>query len=153
MLINGERVNEPFRRELRYPRLNGDIVLQATSISCSKDFEDLYPAPEPPSEKDVRGNVVKVLHDDPEYHKKINERTICKFDYQVIRSLENVKWETVDLQDPKTWKNWRMEAVESGLSDLEVLDIINKVIETLQPSTELVERMKKDFLATQGQKG
>jgi hypothetical protein len=149
MLINGEKINAPFRREIVIPRVEGDIVFNATAVSVEQKFLELCPVIEPKTQKDAKGNIVKYLYDDPDYVKRSQERLMRKLDLQVIMSLENVKWETVVLEDPETWKNWKTEAVESGLSDWEVNSLQNQVVETLQPSRELIDEMKKRFLASQ----
>lgn len=151
MLINGERINVPFRREIVFPRVQGDIVFTATAVSIEEEFEKLCPPIEPAIERDAKDNIVRVKVDDPKYIAKIKERQDRKFDLQVISALENVEWETVDRKDPDSWKNWRKEAIGAGLSDIEVIDLVNRVFETLRPSAELVEEQKKSFLAQQGQ--
>ena len=152
MLINGERINVPFRREIVFPRVEGDIVFTAVAVSTIDEFESLCPEVEPKVEKDLKGNVVRVLVDDPQYMTALRERMNRKFDYQVVRSLENVQWETVDLKDPSSWKNWRTEAVAIGLSDVEVTTLANRVYDTLQPTRELIDEQKKSFLAKQDPK-
>lgn len=150
MLINGERINAPFRREIVFPRVEKDIVFTAKAVSTTKDFERLCPAPEPKIERDSKGEFIRVVIDDPVYKKKLDERHTRKLDYQVIKCLEGVEWETVDIEDPNTWENWKNEAIEIGLSDVEIMTLIGKVLETLQPSEELIEESRQSFLASRG---
>lgn len=152
MKINGERVNAPFRREIVFPRVEGDIVFTAVSVSCTEKFEQLCPPIKPKVDRDPSGKVLKVHNDSPEFKEKEDDRINKKFDLQVIMSLENATWETVDLDDPESWKNWRAEALEAGLSELEIMTLIRQVIETLQPTPEVIEEAKKRFLATAAQK-
>lgn len=152
MLIDGQKVNIPFKRTIKFPRVEGDIIFTAVAVPCSDEFDGFCPSPEPPSIKDVKGNLVRIDFDDATYKKQVRAWHISRFDHQVIKSLENVQWETVDLKDPKTWGNWRKECVELGLSDTEVISLLNQVIETHQPSNELIEQMRSDFLATQALK-
>lgn len=152
MLINGERINVPFRQEIRFPRVEGDIVFKAEAISVSEHFEKYCPAVEPKIERDLNNQIVKVHFDDPKYVAAVQERNDKKFDLQVIKSITNVVWETVDLEDSSSWKNWKKEALQSGLSDLEIIDLINRVFDTLRPSASLVKEQRESFLAEQARK-
>lgn len=151
MLINGERINVPFRREIRFPRVEGDIVFTAEAVSVSEHFDKHCPAIDPKIERDKDNNIVKVKVDDPKYIAAVQERNDRKFDLQVIKSLTNVVWDTVDLEDPSSWKNWKKEALACGLSDLEVIDLVNRVFETMRPSAALIKEQKESFLAKQDQ--
>jgi len=85
MLINGQKINAPFRREIRFPRVEGDIVFTAQAVACSEEFDQLCPEIEPKVERDLNGNVTRVLHDDPAYIKKFRDRGVKKFDFQVLK--------------------------------------------------------------------
>lgn len=152
MLINGQKINAPFRREIRFPRVEGDIVFTAQAVACSEEFDQLCPEIEPKVERDLNGNVTRVLHDDPVYIKKFRDRGVKKFDFQVLKCLVDVTWETVDFKDPESWKNWRNEAREIGLSDIEIMVMLNKIVECLNPTQEVVEEARKSFLAQKDQK-
>lgn len=153
MLIDGKkRVNIPFRRTIVFPRIDEDITFTAVAVPCSEEFERKCPSPEPPKIKNAKGELINIDYQDSKFLKETREHNILRFDHQVIKSLENVQWETVDLEDPTTWKNWRKECLDVGMTDTELLMLLNAVIETHQPSNELIETMKKDFLAQQARK-
>ena len=51
--------------------------------------------------------------------------------YMIAKSLEpsNVEWDTVNLADPSTWKNWSTDLRSGGLSDIECQRVMNLVLE------------------------
>lgn len=152
MLINGLKINIPFRRDIVIPRVDEDIVFTAVAVSSEKEFESKCKEPQAPKEHDVKGNLIRIIHDDPKYIKQRREYFERKLNFQIIKSLENVVWETVDLDDPETWENWKQECIDSGLSDMEVAKLLGEVLDTHNPTSEIVEKEKKRFLAKQGQK-
>lgn len=152
MLINGERVNVPYRQNITFPRVEGDLVFTAEAVSVAEHFDRLCPPIEPKITRDKDNNIVKVHVDDDGYIRAIQDRNDKKFDLQVIKSLTNVVWETIDLEDPSSWKNWKKEALSTGLSDLEVIDLVNKVFDTMRPTAALIKEQRESFLATQDQK-
>ena len=151
MLINGKQINIPFRRDIVIPRVDEDIVLTAVAVSCEKEFSALVKEPEPPKIYNKNGSLNRIATDDPDYIKKRQGYYSQKLNYQILCSLENVEWQSVDLKDPETWDNWKQECIDSGLSDTEVGRIINEVMDTLNPTEDLVHKMRERFLSTRTQ--
>lgn len=151
MLINGKQINIPFRRTIVIPRVEEDIVFTAIAVSCEDDFNRLCKEPQAP--KIYKNNKFDSIdYEDPKYLKDLREHSTKRLDYIIIRSLENIQWETVDLEDSDTWKNWRKECSNSGLSDFEIGRLLSEVMDTHNPSEDLIKKMRENFLSTQTHK-
>ena len=148
MLIDGAKINIPFEKDIVIPRPDKDIVLHVAAVPFEDEFKMAYPQPQPPVLKDITGAIIKRDFDDKNYRKKIEEWTIARLDFLVIKSVKNVEWETVILEDKETWSNWKKECLSSGMTDPEVLRIVNETFEIHNPTQDMVEKMRADFLAS-----
>jgi hypothetical protein len=80
-----------------------------------------------------------------EYNSKYN-------DYLFIKSLEatpGLEWETVNIDDPETWKNVHEELKNADLTPTEIQRIHYGIIEANGLSDAKVEEARKRFLASQ----
>lgn len=70
-----------------------------------------------------------------------------KVEEETQRVKYPIEWETVDVTDIETWKNWRDEMRESLLNDAEITRIANGCLEANSLSEASVELAMEDFLA------
>lgn len=151
MLIDGMKINIPFEKDIILPRIEKDVVLHAIAVPYEEEFDELCPSPSPTEERDLKGNLIRYVYDDPKYRKKVMEYTKNKVDFLVIKTISNVNWERVDVKDPSTWCNWRSEALESGITEHELGRIVQEVSEAYSPTQESIKKAREDFLAGQDQ--
>ena len=100
----------------------------------------------------MRAGQTKAVPDltDPEYVAKLSVRGSHRTNWMIIQSLkatEDFEWETVDYNNPTTWANWTKEARDSGLSETEIVRIMNAVLEANSLDESKVDKARQDFLA------
>jgi len=152
MLIDGAKINIPFEKDIIVPRPEKDIVLRVAAVPYEKEFDTLCPRPEPPVTRDLQGTVVKRDYDDKKYRKQVEEWTERRFNFIVLKSIKNVDWETVIMSDKETWHNWRQECLDQGFTDPEVFRITQEVLGVHNPTKEMMDQMREDFLASNHRK-
>lgn len=148
MLIDGAKINIPFEKDIIIPRPEKDIVLHVAAVPYEKEFDKICPRPEPPVTRDLQGAVVKRDYDDKKYRKNLEEWSERRFNFLVLKSIKNVDWESVLMDDPNTWHNWKEECLSQGFTDPEVFRITQEVIGIHNPTKEMMDQMREDFLAS-----
>lgn len=140
MRIGGKEVTGPNEEILVLPRLDGDIVIRAKAVTSMDEFEKLVPLPKPPGMLTKDGWIPQV--NDETYKDKVTRYNEQRFSYMAIHSLipSEIEWETVDYNNPKTWKDWDKELREAGLSDVEV----NRVVVCVMQANALDEKKLKE---------
>lgn len=90
------------------------------------EFDLLCPAPKPPMI--VRANGQREARiDDPTYRTQVNQYGTKKFAWMFLKSIANtagLEWETIDMQDHRTWLKYHEELKASGLSQPEIDHLI-----------------------------
>lgn len=152
MLIDGAKINIPFEKDIVIPRPEKDIVLHVAAVPYEKEFDKICPRPEAPVTRDLQGNVTKRDYDDKKYRTKLEEWSERRYNFIVIKSIKNVDWEMVLIDDPTTWHNWREECLAQGFTDPEVFRITQEVLGIHNPTKEMMDQMREDFLASTHQK-
>jgi hypothetical protein len=129
------------------PRGDQQIVFRAGPVSSMEEFEALCPRPTPPGKMTRDGWVP--LADDPTYQQVIAEWGQKRLGYMVAKSLEpsQVEWDTVNLADPSTWKNWSTDLRGGGLSDIECQRVMNLVLEANCLDDAKLKKAREVFLA------
>lgn len=153
MLINGQKVNVPFSMEFKIPRPDEDIIFTAKAVSVEEEYRAKCKQPEPPVTVDIKTKAKTFEYDDRGFKEAYRDWSYKSVDLQVLRSLEGIIWESVDMEDSNTWKNWRKECADAGFSQQEIGTIIRKVTEAQEPSPELIKEIRESFLAGKGQTG
>ena len=125
MNINGIGITGPKNEFIVFPgRLEngGDLVIEVAPVLNFEKFDDLVKRPEPPQIL-LPGNLRTTDPDDKKYLKALEEYGTQRTAYIVIKSLSATKdlvWDTVDINDPSSWANWRVEMEAAGFSQLEM---------------------------------
>jgi hypothetical protein len=85
-----------------------------------KEFEEACPIPKPPTKTTKDG--IEPIVNDPTYKLNLEKYAERRMSYTVLKSLEpsEIEWETVFMDNPKTWPNWETELRAAGFSDIEV---------------------------------
>lgn len=152
MKIRGNVVHVPFSKDIIIPRVPEDVVFTARAVNFIEEFEEKVEEPKRTKKFGKDGTFVGYKENDTKYEEASQNYHRKRLDFMVIKSLEeDITFDSVDLDDPETWKNWRKEFQAAGFSEAECGKILNDVANVHSPSQEMVDEMKKDFLATQSQ--
>ena len=74
--------------------------------------------------------------------------------YMIIKSIsatEGLEWDTVDMADPKTWKNYMDDLRASYFSDLEILKIVKLTTQANGLDQDKIDEALESFLVSQEQ--
>lgn len=157
MKLNG--ISVKIEREVVIPILsdNSDpFYLIGRPIMSYDEFELVCPAPKPM----VGGEPgkEKPLPEHKLYKEAMVKRAVKFNDWVNLKTLVEVanakgerfpiEWETVDMNNPDTYANWKKELKEiNGLSDGDIQRIEMDVLRCNSMDSELIEKAKDDFLA------
>lgn len=147
MKIDGKSVKGPHSVIIPIPRPTGDLIFHATAIVDMK-YEESFPMPQA-KEKLLAGGAIEKDVENPEYKKALTEWSRRKIDWIILKSLTaegGLEWETVKMDDPSTWGNYRKELEDSGFSLPEINRMIAGVFEANGLNEDKIEEARKRFL-------
>lgn len=136
------------------PRGDKDLVFKIRAI-LSKDYDDfnkLCPEPVAPL-KTERGKQPVYDIEDTDFRNEVKDYSARKLDYMFIKSLsetESLVWETVNLSDSSTWKNYEKE-LEENLTPAEINYLKHQIFCINGLSSSYIEEAKKRFTSTVAQ--
>jgi len=116
-----------------------------------EDFDLLCPRPTPPIKLLPSGEKSADVVD-TKYKTALDTWASNKTLYMILTSLsvtEGLKWETVDMSKPDTWKNYEKELKDSGFSEAEIARIFRIVIEANGLDQTKIDLATERFLAGQ----
>lgn len=154
-IMNGD--GQPKRDEqgnILMEEIPGDIVFKCQAVLDYSEFLALCPEPQPG--KIMKRGETKAQDDftDPKYHDAINRWSGQRTDWMILKSLEatpDFQWETIDMQKPETWGNYKQEFEKAGFTTIEVGRIIRDGVAAANGLDESkFQEAKKRFLLTQG---
>jgi len=151
MLINNKKITGPSEEVVVIPRRDGNLVFKAKAVLKYDDFEKLCPRPEPPTIMRPGGEKA-ADPTDKKYLEQLNNWASNKTLYMILTSLsvtENLKWETVDMSKPDTWKNYDDELRSSGFSEAEIARIFGIVVAANGLDQTKIDQATASFLAGQ----
>lgn len=153
MKIAGKVLDGPREEVIVFPRGEDEIVFRARAVLDFNDFEKLCTPPEPPK-KLVPGGAEIANPDDKKYLEALDVFAAKKSSWMILKSLEATKdleWDTVDMDDPDTWDNFREDLKNSGFSFAEVALIMQTVSTACGLNQTKIEEATKRFLAGQAE--
>jgi hypothetical protein len=127
------------------------VVFTLVPVIDHAKFETLCPEPNPPQRRYPDGRVVTVT-DDKDYQAKLDIWGHRRFEYMIVESMSGVEWDTVDLNNPETWKNYKDDMRNAGLSEAECMFILNKILDVCGLNTSKIETETQNFLAQNQEK-
>ena len=130
------------------------IVLWAQAIANMDEFIKLCPEPLPPLVVKP-GGIKEPNWTEVNYLIAVKQHATRRNDYILLHSLlatTDLEWETVKLEEPETWNNWRKELGDSGFSVFEINRIFGLVLEVNSLNDALLDEAQKSFLAGMGVK-
>ncbi len=149
MKLHGE-IPQPSVEYIVLPRPDKDIVLMATALKDFEDFQEICKRPEPPVKiKAKTGERVPNVKDESYLSdlKIHNDKFTAWVIIKSLESTEGMEWETVSLDDPNTWLNWKQELIDSNFSAGEITYIVDKVMEANGMNDAKLKEARAVFLA------
>lgn len=150
MKYKGKRITEPNTEIIVIPRSGSeDIVFKAQAVMSSDDFTELFPKPSPPVRL-LKGGDQELAYDDPNFTQELQTWIKAKSEWTYIKSLSatpDLEWDTVDMEKPETFVNWREELKEAYFSEIEIIRIINGVHAACGLNQDRIDEATQSFLA------
>jgi hypothetical protein len=150
MKIGGKVVTGVHEEVLVLPRGPEDVlVIRAQAVLDLDEFEKLCPEPKPPGKLTKDGWIPN--KEDISYRQILSAHTDRRIAYLVSRSLEpsNIEWDTVKIEDPRTWLNYTKDFRAAGLSTVEINRIVQCVMAANALDEGKLEEARKVFLLGQ----
>jgi hypothetical protein len=131
------------------PRGEQNIVFKAVGLKDMEEFNALCPLPKPPGKMTRDGWVPN--ENDPTFQQVVGEWGKKRLGYIVTRSLAptEIEWDTVRLEDPRTWANWDKDLVEGGLTQIEANRVLGLVLEANSLDEAKLAKAREVFLRGQ----
>ena len=128
------------------PRGDEKIVFRARGLSDMDEFDAICPVPKPPGKLTKDGWVPQL--NDPTYQQVAAEYGKKRLGYIVTRSLEptEIEWDTVTLDDPRTWPNWEKDLIDGGLTQIEANRVLALVMEANALDEAKLTKAREVFL-------
>ncbi len=149
MKLNGKKVEGPNEEVVVIPRRSGNLVFKARAVLDYDIFDAACPTPQP-REVLKPGGERTLLIDEKAYLEAMNEWSANKTNWMVLKSLEateSLEWETVNMDNPGTWANYRDELQAASLSPMEIARIVNAVIAACGLDQRKIDEATEAFLA------
>lgn len=146
MKIGGVPVTPPSEEILVLPREPESIVFRAVAVPDMDEFSKLCPPPKPPGVYTKDGWVPQ--ENDEDYLKLRANYEMQQLAWLVLRTLEpsEIEWQTVDMANPATWKNWQKELREAGLTSVEVNKVVQLVMNANMLNEDKLAKAREVFL-------
>jgi hypothetical protein len=151
MRIGGRTVAGPKTGLLVIPREDGDIVFKFVGVTNDSGFEEICPPPKPPRKHVVKLETTIDDYDDPNYIVKRREWDMAKTEWIFLQSIapSNIEWDSVKMDDPSTYKNWRDDLKNAGFSINEVNTVYDTFFATNILTDKMLNEARSRFLASQ----
>lgn len=149
MKIKGKKLSGPYVKTIVLPREDESIVLRAQAVLDYEEFEQLCPKPKPP-EVLRPGGAKSYDVTDKKYNKRLTEWAENQVNWMVVKSLsatEGLEWETVKVNEPDTWGNYKQEMKDSGISIAEMARVVDAVMTASGLNQAKIDEATQDFLA------
>lgn len=148
MKVNGIVLTSMRIVEVYLPISGGQAVeFKFRPLRSDENFESILTKPEPPT-KTGKGGVKHANVEDKFFKDAVTDWVTKKLDWEFLTSVsitEGLEWETVNMGDPNTWKNWRDDAAKVfGNSELNKL--FGGFLDAQYLTEEVMEKARERFL-------
>lgn len=153
MKLNGKVIEAPKEHEVVFEREGDYIVFKIKPVLNFDPYSELNPPPEPPT-KVVGDNPPVPDYTDKKFQKRMQDWNENKFRWMILEALSatpGLEWETVDMKNPETFKNFEEELKNSGLTDMEQQVLVREAVERNIITPESMREARDTFLALQSQ--
>jgi hypothetical protein len=150
MRIGGLTIAGPAQELLVLPRGEQTIVIKAQAINLD-EFDVLCPEPKAPGKLTKDGWVP--MPEDENYRQILQSHNEKRIAYLVVKSLEpsDIEWDTVQIDNPRTWLNYVQDFKTAGLTTIEINRIVQCVMQANSLDESKLEQARKVFLLGQVQ--
>lgn len=151
MRIGGVQLKGLNEAILVLTRPDGDIVFKARAIPDYDEFNKLCPEPIAPAVLTREGK--KTDETDRDYLAQLAQREVLRIAYIMVKSLEpsEIEWDTVKMEVPQTWVNYKDDFKKAGVSAIELNRIWALVSDANSLSEDKLEAARARFLRGQAQ--
>lgn len=149
MKLHGKKIEGPNVEVVVIPRSEDNLVFKAQSVLDYEIFDAVCPMPIP-REVLKPGGERTLLFEEKTYQEAMDKWASKKTDWMVLKSLEateSLEWETVNIDDPDTWSNYREELRAASLSPMEIARIVNAVMAACGLDQKKIDEATAAFLA------
>jgi hypothetical protein len=151
MKISGIDFSQPSNVIIPIIRGNAEIIFQACCIVDFTELDAVLKAPNPVLRL-MRGSQEAKPVQDEKYKKELEEFGRRRIDYIIAKSLlatPDLVWETVDFNNPETYKNYETELQEAGFNTFQITQLATGALEANGLSERKVTEAREHFLAGQ----
>ena len=151
MKIGGQEVKGPCVETLVLTRETEPLVIKAQAIPDFDEFDAICPEPKAPGKRTKNG--FEPNFQDENYRVILEHHNKQRLAYLIIRSLEisNIEWDTTDINNPKTWLNYKEDFKKAGFSTVEINRIEQIVMQANALDEVKLEKAREAFLLGQRQ--
>lgn len=150
IMIAGKEVSQATHEDvLVLPRGEEAIVIRAKAIHDFEEFSKVCPDPEPPGALTKDGWVPN--KEDETYKKRFEQHNIRRIGWMVLRSLQEITWDKVDADNPKTWDKWQEDLEDSGFTSVECNLVLALVIDVNSLNEQKLKDARDSFIRGQAQ--
>ncbi len=134
------------------PRGEAEIVFRAQGVPDYEPFNQMCPEPKAPIIHKPKIGWVDNL-EEPGYKDMMATYGKKRLSWLVVTSLapSDIAWDTVEVDNPKTWENWSEDMKKAGFSQVECNRIQQLVFEANCLDEDKLEQARESFLAGQQQ--
>jgi hypothetical protein len=148
MKINGKTIDSLRTVSVYLPVANNDAVeFKFRPLRSDESFEKISPMPQPA--KQVRpGGATTYDTMSSRYQATLEEWNKRRLDWEFLRSASatpGLEWESVDMDDPKTWGNWRAD-LGKLFPDTHIAVIFRGFVDAQYITEETMEKARQLFL-------
>lgn len=152
MRIGGKEINGSHEAVLVLPRgIDDQIVIRAKAVLDLDAFTAMCPEPKAPGRLTKSGWEPNTK--DENYQITMMRHFEQRVAYLLIHSLEpsHIEWDTVDINNPRTWTNYMDDFKKAGFSSVEINRIVALVMEANALDEAKLEKAREVFLLGQRQ--
>lgn len=150
MRIGGLKIEGPTQEILVLPRGDQNLVFRAQAVNLD-EFDVLCPEPKPPGKLTKDGFVPNI--GDKNYREILERHNEKRIAYLIVKSLEpsNIEWDTVQIDNPRTWTNYVQDFKNAGLTTIEINRIAQCVMQANSLDEAKLKQAREVFLLGQMQ--
>jgi len=146
MLYKGKKLETPKEQVVVIPHGDTNVVFKAKMVRDFTLFESLckVPAPKIIAYPDGRSELVE----DASFKDDVRKYDELHWNYRIISSLcGDIAFETVNINDPSTYSNWKKELEDDGFSPIEISRVIRLVLDANGLNSAKIDEATASFLA------
>lgn len=151
MKLEGYNFEKPNEEVVVIPREEKDVVFRCSAILDYSEFEAICKPPQPP-EVVKPGGKREVNTEDEGFLEQAKKHAERRIHWLILKSLQatpGLEWSTVDMNNPKTWENWREEMRQAYFTDVEIGMVQQGVFSANSLNEERLEEARRNFLQIQ----